>query len=90
MAAMKRGLSVALLVLLVLSVSACGNQNGSASVDEARAAFEKMCTELLEYTKAADGENVDKYVACYPEGWDEGTIMGCFCALGGGHKPDVL
>lgn len=70
-------------IFLIISVSGCGKdrgtkEKGTATLEEARAEFEEMCTNIIEYTKNADGEKVDKLVKCYPGGWDESTIMSSF------------
>lgn len=80
---MKKIVIILTIMLLIISISACGKdkgtkEKGTATLEEARAEFEEMCTNIIEYTKNADGETIDRLVKCYPEGWDECTIMSYF------------
>lgn len=80
---MKKIVIILTIMLLIISISACGKdkgtkEKGTATLEEARAEFEEMCTNIIAYTKNADGETIDRLVKCYPEGWDECTIMSYF------------
>lgn len=78
----KKAKVVVLILCLLLTVTGCekndSSNRGYASSDEAKIEFEKMCVNLMEYAKNADGEKVDKLVKCYPEDWDECTVMSIF------------
>lgn len=48
-------------ILLNISISGCGKdkgtkEKGTATLEEARAEFEEMCTNIIEYTKNADAK----------------------------------
>lgn len=88
--------SVLLLVVCLMSiVTSCGNNDSSskrgyADAQEAKVEFEKMCIDLMEYSKNADGEKVDKLVKCYPDGFDECTFMSIFNDYNINGFPDYL
>ncbi|MBE5815681.1 MAG: hypothetical protein E7320_10845 [Clostridiales bacterium] len=81
---------MALLLAAALLLTGCTGAPKGVGPDEAQAAFETLCRQMLEYSAAADGEKVLKLVAAYPEGYDECTYMSIFNEFNLQGWPDYL